>query len=239
MAGRKKWMSVHTALMMITTTLLAATVSMADDNAVAPAEKSQLNTWFDNNVKPYAQQKSTLDPALVKAEDGAKVVKVMQDGKGDYKKITDAINSIPAGNTKRVIVYIGGGVYTEKITIPRNKPFVTLYGEPKNMPNLTYSGTAAQYGTVNSATLVVESDYFTAVNLVIKVIFFSGAYILLLCMFKIMFLVRAMRCVMVFVEFFTKAGWEKSGGAGCSIEGVRDQGCVVQLQNDWISGHHL
>lgn len=185
MAGRKKWMGVHTALMMITTTLFAATVSMADDNAVAPAEKSQLNTWFNNNVKPYAQQKSTLDPALVKAEDGAKVVKVMQDGKGDYKKITDAINSIPAGNTKRVIVYIGGGVYTEKITIPRNKPFVTLYGEPNKMPNLTYSGTAAQYGTVNSATLVVESDYFTAVNLVIKVIVFFGAYILLLCMFKI------------------------------------------------------
>lgn len=44
---------------------------------------------------------------------------------------------------------------------------------------------------------------------------------------------------MVFVEFFTKAGWEKSGGAGCSFEGVRDQGSVVQLQNDWISGHHL
>lgn len=179
MAGRKKLMGVHTDLMMITTILLAATVSMADDNAVAPAENSQLNTWFNNNVKPYAQQKSTLDPALVEAEDGAKVVKVMQDGKGDYKKITDAINSIPAGNTKRVIVYIGGGVYNEKITIPRNKPFVTLYGEPNKMPNLTYSGTAAQYGTVNSATLVVESDYFTAVNLVIEVIFFSGAYILL------------------------------------------------------------
>lgn len=232
MAGRKKWMGVHTALMMITTTLFAATVSMADDNAVAPAEKSQLNTWFNNNVKPYAQQKSTLDPALVKAEDGAKVVKVMQDGKGDYKKITDAINSIPAGNTKRVIVYIGGGVYTEKITIPRNKPFVTLYGEPNKMPNLTYSGTAAQYGTVNSATLVVESDYFTAVNLVIKVIFFS---VLIYCCYAC----SKLRTMRYYVEFFTKAGWEKSGGAGCSIEGVRDQGCVVQLQNDWISGHHL
>ncbi|PRQ59696.1 putative pectinesterase [Rosa chinensis] len=163
MTGRKKWMGIHAALMMITTILLAATVSMADGDAVVPAGKSELDKWFNNNVKPFKEQKS-LDAALVTAEEGAKVVKVMQDG-GDYKKIMEAIDSIPAGNTKRVIVYIGGGTYNEKITIPKNKPFVTLVGDSKNIPNLTYSGDAAKYGTVNSATLAVESDYFTAANL--------------------------------------------------------------------------
>ncbi|KAL2526949.1 putative pectinesterase 63 [Abeliophyllum distichum] len=33
------------------------------------------------------------------------------------------------------------------------------------MPILVFGGTAAEYGTVDSATLIVESDYFNAVNL--------------------------------------------------------------------------
>ncbi|PRQ59695.1 putative pectinesterase [Rosa chinensis] len=165
MVIREKWLAIHAALMMITTILLAATVSMADD-AVIPAEKSGLDKWVKDNVKPLAEQKSSLDPALVKAEKGdAKVVKVKQNG-GDYKKISEAIDSIPAGNTKRVIIYIGGGTYNEKITIPKNKSFVTFFGDSQNMPNLTYDGNAAKHnGTLYSATLTVESNYFIGVNL--------------------------------------------------------------------------
>lgn len=37
------------------------------------------------------------------------------------------------------------------------------------MPTLVYNGDAATYGTVDSATLIVESDYFSAVNLNIVV----------------------------------------------------------------------
>ncbi|XP_004287800.1 PREDICTED: pectinesterase PPME1-like [Fragaria vesca subsp. vesca] len=164
MAGIEKRMSIHAALMMITTVLLAATVSMADD-PVIPSDKSAVDKWFQDNVKPLADRKSSLDPDLVKAEDGdPKIVKVMANG-GDFKKISEAIDSIPASNTKRVIIYVGGGVYNEKITIPKNKPFVTLMGDSKNMPNLTFNGDSAKYGTLYSATLSVESDYFVGVNL--------------------------------------------------------------------------
>ncbi|KAI5346755.1 hypothetical protein L3X38_014634 [Prunus dulcis] len=75
---------------------------------------------------------------------------------------------ILAGNTKSVIVYIGGGEYNEKITILQNKPFVVFYGSPTNMPTLTFAFTAQKYGTVNSVTVIVESDYFVAANLIIK-----------------------------------------------------------------------
>ncbi|KAB2602792.1 pectinesterase 63 [Pyrus ussuriensis x Pyrus communis] len=150
------------------TILLTAAVATADDNTPIPSDHSQINTWFNNNVKPYTERQSTLDPAVATAEAGQTVIKVMQDGKGDFKTVTDAINSIPAGNTKRVIVHIGRGEYNEKITIPRNKPFVTLYGSPTNMPNLTFDGTAQKYGTVNSATVIAESNYFIATNLLIK-----------------------------------------------------------------------
>ena len=146
---------------------------LSDDTIPIPAEKTQLDSWFNTNVGPLEQRKSILDPALVTAEAGAKVIKVMQDGSGDFKTITDAINSIPTGNTIRVIVSIGGGNYNEKIKIERTKPFVTLYGTPANMPNLTFGGTAKQYGTVDSATLIVESDYFVAANILISVCILS------------------------------------------------------------------
>ncbi|XP_004513231.1 pectinesterase 1-like [Cicer arietinum] len=157
---------IHVALVI---SFLTANIVLSDDNVPIPSDKAQLNTWFNNNVKPLSQRKNTLDPALVTAEEGAKVVKVMKDGSGDFKTITDAIKSIPEGNTKRVIVYIGGGNFNEKITIGRTKPFVTLYGAlGGNMPNLTYGGTAQQYGTVDSATLIVEGDYFVAANIMIS-----------------------------------------------------------------------
>ncbi|BFG23049.1 hypothetical protein CerSpe_093230 [Prunus speciosa] len=71
-----------------------------------------------NNVN---ERQGMLDHALVTAEVGQTVVKVMKDGSGEFKTITDAVNSIPADNTKCVIVYIGGGEYNEKITIPISK----------------------------------------------------------------------------------------------------------------------
>ncbi|CAL2235805.1 unnamed protein product [Prunus armeniaca] len=167
MAGKTTCMGVDAALTM-TLILLTATIAMADDDTPVPADQPQVNTWFNDNVKPYTERQGTLDPALATAEAGQTVIKVMKDGSGQFKTITDAINSIPADNTKRVIVYIGEGEYEEKITIPRNKPFVTFFGSPTKMPTLTFAGTAQKYGTVNSATVIAESDYFMAANVIIK-----------------------------------------------------------------------
>ncbi|XP_044492249.1 putative pectinesterase 63 [Mangifera indica] len=133
-----------------------------------PEDKALLPGWFEANVKPGNTRKTSLDPELAAAEGGARVIKVGLDGSGEFKTITDALNSIPAGNTKRVILWIGPGEYKEKIKIDRSKKFVTLYGSPNAMPTLTFDGTAAKYGTVDSATLVTESDYFMAANIIIK-----------------------------------------------------------------------
>lgn len=88
---------------------------------------------------------------------------------GEFKTLTDALKSIPEKNTKRVIIKMAPGEYKEKVTIDKKKPFITLMGDPKAMPVLTYDGTAAQYGTVNSASLIILSDYFIAVNIIVKV----------------------------------------------------------------------
>lgn len=150
--------------------VVAATAVFSDDKVPIPGEKAQLGKWFEDNVKPLAERKEGLDKELLAAEEGPpKILKVSQDGKGEFKTITEAINSIPSGNTKRVIVHIASGTYNEKVVINRTKPFVTLYGEPGNKVNLTFNGTAKQFGTVDSATLIAEGSYFVAANLVISV----------------------------------------------------------------------
>lgn len=166
MAGKITFFVFHAAL---TTIFLIATSVISDDTAPIPANKAQLSNWFNNNVKPYTHRKGSLEPALAKAEESPLVIKVSKAGGEKFTTITDAIKSIPVGNTRRVIVFIGAGEYKEKVKIERTKPFVTLYGSPKNMPTLTFDGTAAKYGTVDSATLIVESNYFVAANIILKV----------------------------------------------------------------------
>uniref|UniRef100_A0A5B6ZZ97 pectinesterase n=1 Tax=Davidia involucrata TaxID=16924 RepID=A0A5B6ZZ97_DAVIN len=162
MAGKMTTIAVKAAIAMI---LLAVPVVFSDDKAPIPASKTAVDTWYQANVKPYAESKATLDPALAAAEASPKVIKVRKDGSGDFKTVTDAINSIPADNKNRVIVWIGAGKYVEKIKIERTKRFVTFYGTPNEMPELVFDGTALKYGTVESASVTVESDYFSAVNI--------------------------------------------------------------------------
>ncbi|XP_047938342.1 pectinesterase 1-like [Salvia hispanica] len=125
-------------------------------NDAIPADKAQLGSWFDKHL-------AVKKPAAVGGGGPPKVIRV--GGGGQFRTVTEAINSIPVGNAHRVVVSIAPGNYTEKITIPKEKPFVTLYGDPKNMPVLVFAGTAAKYGTVECATLTAESDHFMGVNL--------------------------------------------------------------------------
>nr|TKR90570.1 hypothetical protein D5086_0000232070 [Populus alba] len=152
----------------ITAILLVSTIVSSDDKSPIPADPSSLNTWFQDNVKPLADRKGTIDPDLEAAEAKPRTIKVRQDGSGEFKTLKAAINSIPTGNRERVIVDIGPGEYIEKLKIERGKPFVTFFGSPGNNPTLSFDGTAKEYGTVYSATLEAEADYFVAANVIFK-----------------------------------------------------------------------
>ncbi|XP_039014378.1 putative pectinesterase 63 [Hibiscus syriacus] len=82
----------------------------------------------------------------------------------DFDNVTAAVDSIPLWNMQRVVIWIGGGYYF-KITINRTKNFVTFFGDPLDMPKIEFNGTAVEFVTLNSATVVVDSDYFVAVNI--------------------------------------------------------------------------
>lgn len=160
---------------------IPSTVLVEARTKTIPADSSKLDEWIAHNMREYNDRKmnetgiKALDRRLAEAEDCVRLITVRKDGRGNFSTITEAIESIPSGNRRRVVVWIGGGVYREKITIDASKPFVTLYGQKGKRPVITFDGTASEFGTVKSATVAVESDYFVAVNLTFVVSFSSSS----------------------------------------------------------------
>lgn len=100
---------------------------------------------------------------------------VAQDGNGNYTTIQAAVNAVPANNTQPVVIYIKNGTYSKVVTIPKNKPFITFYGQNKNKTIISYNNYASKpkpgggtYGTSGSATMFVNANDFTATNLTIQ-----------------------------------------------------------------------
>ncbi|KAA3460510.1 pectinesterase PPME1-like [Gossypium australe] len=102
------------ALAMCVSILLFAPIVVSQP---IPADKSQVEAWFNGIIKPVKERGKTLDPELVEAETEPRIIKVMQGGGGEFDTITKAIESVPSGNAKRVIISIGPGSYKEKIKI--------------------------------------------------------------------------------------------------------------------------
>lgn len=178
--------------------LISPIVILADELQITE-DKTELNKWFGQTITNYKLRKDQLDPELFAAEKNRTVITVKQSGGGDFKTVTDAVNSIPAGNTGRVIIWIGGGTYEEKVKIDSTKPFVTLYGSPNDMPMLSFDGTAAKFGTVDSATLIVEADYFMLVNIIVIVSVFRDTLFLY---FKTIFILKNLEKKKHLVTFF-------------------------------------
>ena len=42
-------------------------------------------------------------------------MQVRQNGRGDFKTLTEAINSVPVGNKERVIIKLGHGEYKRRL----------------------------------------------------------------------------------------------------------------------------
>ncbi|CAA6664595.1 unnamed protein product [Spirodela intermedia] len=125
-----------------------------------------LDGWISDTMEEFdrltaataAGVSDTLDARLQLAESKRLIITVRQDGTGDFRTVTEAVGSVPEGNGRRTIIKIGPGVY----------PYVTFYGDPQSMPTIVFNGTAALYGTWNSATVAVESHYFIACHIIFQ-----------------------------------------------------------------------
>ncbi|GAB4849159.1 hypothetical protein Ancab_003968 [Ancistrocladus abbreviatus] len=67
-----------------------------------------------------------------------KQMKVDLLGKGDFRRIQDAIDSVPSDSKKRVLIMVEPGIYKEKVTVPADKTFITLRGRKNNASVITW-----------------------------------------------------------------------------------------------------
>jgi pectinesterase len=97
---------------------------------------------------------------------------VSQDGKGNFKTVQEAINSVQDLNNAETIIYIKNGVYKEKLRLPETKNKVHFVGESVEKTILTYDDFASKkdsagqnIGTSGSSSFFIFGNDFTAENI--------------------------------------------------------------------------
>lgn len=91
------------------------------------------------------------------------------NGNGKYKTIQAAVDAVPEGNKKRIVINIKPGTYVEVLTIDARKGFITLKGSGINNTIITYNNHAGSNlpngdtaNTWTSASVFVYADDFKA-----------------------------------------------------------------------------
>jgi len=112
---------------------------------------------------------------LIYSANAQKRITVAQDGSGNYKTVQEALNSVPANNKTRLVIYIKNGIYKEKLHLDSGKNFVELIGESKFNTILTYSdhpGMVSAKGdsinTRSSYSFQIKGDDFIAGNITFR-----------------------------------------------------------------------
>ncbi|CAL0309240.1 unnamed protein product [Lupinus luteus] len=88
------------------------------------------------------------------------------NGKGDFKSVQAAIDSIPEGNSNWVIVHVRKGIYREKVHIPKTKPYIFMRGNGKGKTAIVWSQSSED--NVASATFKAEANDFIAFGISFK-----------------------------------------------------------------------
>ena len=133
-----------------------------------------LHPWFEETLK-YTLD--FLDKTLKeKYAEPYRIIKVAQDGTGDFKSIQEAVNSVRVFGPGEVLIKISNGVYKEKLVIPAHISKLTLEGESREKTmilNDDYASkmnpkTGEEFGTFSSYTVLVRGADVHFKNLSIK-----------------------------------------------------------------------
>ncbi|MEU6431844.1 pectinesterase family protein [Microbispora sp. NPDC046973] len=95
---------------------------------------------------------------------------VAADGTGRYRTVQAAVDAVPANNGSRVVITIKPGTYREIVTIPADKPYITLQGLGSSARDVVIvnNHSAGTYGTFNSATAFVNGHDAALTNLTVS-----------------------------------------------------------------------
>ncbi|KAK3418078.1 hypothetical protein EUGRSUZ_H04048 [Eucalyptus grandis] len=105
-------------------------------------------------------------PLLTQKINTDRAIKVDINGNGDFKSVQAAVDSVPSGNSKWVIIHVRKGVYREKVHIPEDKPYIFMRGNGKGRSIITWAQSSAD--NVESATFKVEAPNFIAFGISFK-----------------------------------------------------------------------
>ncbi|XP_022951672.1 putative pectinesterase 11 [Cucurbita moschata] len=100
------------------------------------------------------------------------LITVDQSGRGNFTKIQNAIDAVPENNLEEVFIAVKPGIYREKVTVPANKPYITISGRRSSDTIITWNDSRNTY---NSATLAVLASDFVGRYLTIQNGFGAGA----------------------------------------------------------------
>ena len=109
---------------------------------------------------------SALGQAEVPLSGPAVLLRVDQSGKGDFTKIQDAINAVPSNNKELVFILVKPGIYKEKVTVPADKPFITISGTKASVTIITWNDSGDIF---DSPTFSILASDFVARYLTIQV----------------------------------------------------------------------
>ncbi|KAL6903372.1 hypothetical protein ACP4OV_004185 [Aristida adscensionis] len=153
-------MAAHIVIFLVLSTLASLLPPSACQQAAAAA--------CDNERRGFGHHR-------YKQPVGVRKIVVDASGAGDFISIQEAVDSVPANNTMRIIMQINAGTYIEKVLVPASKPYITFQGAGRDVTVVEWHDRASDPGpdgtplrTYNTASVTILANYFTAKNISFK-----------------------------------------------------------------------
>ncbi|PAN14311.2 hypothetical protein PAHAL_2G471100 [Panicum hallii] len=122
-------------------------------------------------------------PSLARAP-VSRTITVHRQGRGDFRTVQSAVDSVPDGNRNWIKIHVNAGSYWEKVTIPPKKRYILLEGAGSSRTDISFNANAHAgidqimrrpnvsvdelSPTFRSATFTVLADNFVARDISFK-----------------------------------------------------------------------
>ncbi|MQM03706.1 hypothetical protein Taro_036491 [Colocasia esculenta] len=147
--------------------LLVAACAGMGTRETAGLLSEEFISWADMGLEGgFAGSLESLEEG---AKEPARVIVVSKQGNGDSTTVQEAVDLVPDGNERRVKIIILPGVYREKVVVRATKPYISFIGNESSETIISWHTRASDrgadgraIGTLGSATVAIDSDYFCA-----------------------------------------------------------------------------